>query len=251
MSNALENDLPKKEEKKVKMKKWPDDPSVPIHYYKLMSPLFDIINKGYSLVRKNINSFEYDGYNIGKNELELFPSPKQMFSEKFLEKENKRNIKLINIVLNVAFLLGVEQGRRSEHIEQKSTDLLIATLQKYRETNKDLRRKVDELAAALKAKEEHPNLSSEETSLFIKNELEKKRNSRIEEAKKELAEDKTKSLFSIKTQEKVSFSDLIVLYRSLSKENKTKHWEEILSNYGWTKEAWDERCSKKVNTITI
>src|SRR5271165_2751281 len=139
-----ETDKPKEKSKK-KMKKWSDDPSALVQYAKLITPLKDIINKGYKLIRNDIKSFDYEGYNIGKSDLQVFPSPKNQLQEKNLAKQNNRNVKLIDIILHITFLLGVEQGRRSERQEQKSTEVLINTIVQYKETNKNLRYQIDEL----------------------------------------------------------------------------------------------------------
>src|ERR1700733_3665623 len=161
--------------KKVKMKKWSDNPTAMVPYRSLIAPLKAVLDKGYRLLRKpEVKSFEYDGFNIGKNELAIFPSPKNQLSEKSLEKSTKANVNLIDIVLNIAFLLGMEQGRRAERREQVSTETLINTIETYRERNADLRLCIDELNATLAGKE--LQLSGQELEQYIQFHLHSSRN---------------------------------------------------------------------------
>jgi hypothetical protein len=234
-----------------KMKKWSDDPSALVQYSKLISPLKSIIDKGYRLIRNDVKSFEYDGFNIGKNELQLFQSPKTLFTEKHLEKENKRNIKLIDVVLHVVFLLGIEQGRRSEHRDQKPTELMLNTLEQYRETNKNLRYENDELRATIKIRENHPELSRQEQLLLIEKEVLTNRNKRIMELKTDLALDQTRSNCTMRIQERAKFKDLFELSKSLTVEDYKKHWLDILKEYGWTVDDWNNKCKKKNQKVLV
>jgi hypothetical protein len=242
-------ETPKK--KKKKMKKWSDDPSVLVQYIKLISPLKDVINKGYKLIRNDVKSFDYEGYNIGKQELEVFPSPKNQFTEKYLAKENNRNVKLIDIVLHIAFLLGVEQGRRSERKEQKSVETLINTIEQYRETNKNLRYQIDEIKATAKVKLQYPALPEQDLIPLIKKEITANRDKRIQELKKDLQLDPIRSSFAMKTQQRAKFNDLCDLARTFDKKTYDEHWLSVLKEYGWTLDEWNNKCKKKNKVIII
>jgi hypothetical protein len=244
------NEKPKEEPKpQKKMKKWSDDPSTLVPYSKLISPLKDIINKGYKLIRNDVKSFDYEGYNIGKNELQLFPSPKNQFTEKHLAK--LKNIKLMDVVLHITFLLGVEQGRRSERQEQKSTETLINTLEQYRETNKNLRYQIDELKAFIVVKDKNPTLSHEELMQLVKIEVDNNRPNRIAAIKTDLELDPTRSSFKIRTPQRAKFNDLMELSKTLNKSQYEEHWPNILKEYGWTIEQWDNKCKKKNQKVVI
>lgn len=236
---------------KKKMKKWSDDPSALVQYKRLIDPLKDIINKGYKLIRNDIKSFDYEGYNLGKQDLLTFPSPKNQFAEKHIEKFNKKNIKLIDIVLNITFLLGVEQGRRSERQEQKSTEALINTIEQYRETNKNLRYQIDELKATAKVKALYPTLHDRDLLPFIQKEIAANRDNRLQELKKDLKADPTRSSLTMKIPQRAKFNDLCDLARTFDKKTYDEHWLSVLKEYGWTLDEWNNKCKKKKNKVII
>lgn len=228
-----------------KMKKWSDDPSKLTPYSNLIHPLKNIILKGYKLMRNDIKSFEYDGYNIGKEELLTFHSPKNQLTEKFIAREDKRNVKLIDIVLHITFLLGVEQGRRAERREQKSTEALINTIDQYRETNKNLRYQIDELKATAKVKQDYPLISQQDLTRLVQEEVDKTRDKRIAALRADLQLDPTKSSFNVKVPPRAKFHDLVALSKTLSKADRKANWIGILKEYGWTSEEWYNKCKKK------
>jgi hypothetical protein len=243
---------PKKEEpKKSKMKAWPNNPAELLPYKDIANPLKDILNKGYRLFRKDeVKHFDYEGFNIGKQELQSQPSPRVRFSEKCLEYEKKLGHNLIDVVLNVMFLMGVEQGRRAERRDVKPIESLVETLEKYRETNKDLRIKIDELEVMQEVKEHYPNLKGSELQSRINAGVSARRVKRIEELKSELKLDTSKSSFQFKTPKRAKFRELESIARSLTKEKCTPgQWNQILEDRGWTFKEWKDKCKKKnVNT---
>jgi|ERR1019366_1296325 hypothetical protein len=230
-----------------KMKKWPNDPSRMVSYDQLISPLKSIITTGYRLFRRdNIKSFEYEGYNIGEKERTIHSSPKNRLNETSLQSAAKSGRTLIDVILNIVFLLGVEQGRRAEHIEHKSIESFCETLENYRNSNKDLRIKNDELEVYIEEKNLHPVLSDKELSPYIKNGIEKRRALRIEEYKKDLLLDKHLNKFKFKPQIKMKGKDLILFAASLNKELcSQQQWKELLAQRGWTLEEWQAICKKK------
>lgn len=235
------------EEKKKKMKKWPDNKSAVLPYEDLVKPLKELLDKGYRLFRKaEVKEFDYEGYNIGEQELNYNDSPRSRFTEKSLAEEDKRGNKLVDVVLNIVFLLGVEQGRRAERIDSKSVEVLMQTLETYREKNKDLRIRVDELELLAEIKESNPNLSPEEVEDLVSTGLDFRRIERIEKLKSELQLDPSKSVFQFNTPTKSKFKELVYLFNTLPAEDQLKNkWKEILNQHGWTYLEWKEKCKKK------
>lgn len=238
----------KKEEKKPrkKMKKWPDDEATLVDYRELVGPLKTIITQGYRLFRKDQKEFDYEGYNIGEHELNHFPPPKYRFTEQLLAFDDKRNVKLIDVVLNVLFLLGIEQGRRAERRDHKPMELVLKTMDKFREENKNLRLKIDELEVKIEVLQKNPELIGEALKQAIIDGVKQRRNARLFEAKKELGIDPVRSNFEFKTPKRVKFRELERLAKSLDKKTcSQEQWKELLKERGWTFDEWISRCKKK------
>lgn len=239
---------PKVEEpKKTKMKRWPENPAELLPYKDIAGPLKEILTKGYRLFRKDeVKAFEYEGFNIGKQELKSQPSPRVRFSQTCLEYEKKFGANLIDVVLNVMFLMGIEQGRRAERRDNKPIESLIETLERYRERNKDLRIKIDELEVMLELKEFAPNLTNEEFQSRVRAGVAARRAKRIEELKAELKLDASKSTFQFKTPVRAKFKELEAIAKTLTKEKcSEEQWIDILSQHGWTSKEWKDKCKKK------
>lgn len=234
----------KPEEKKSKMRGWPENPQALLPYNDIINPLKEVLNKGYRLMRKDeVKSFDYEGFTIGKHERRTHPSPAVRLSKDWLEYENKHGYKLIDVILNITFLMGVEQGRRAERRDSKPLETLLDTLETYREKNKDQRIKIDELETMLEFKGE--GLSEEEMKRKIEEALASKRSKRIEELKAELKLDTNKSTFQFKTNMKMRFKELESLARSICKSCTEEQWKRHLSDKGWTYKEWKDRCKKK------
>jgi hypothetical protein len=235
-----------------KMKKWPDDPAQLLSYNDIAIPIKDILRTGYRLFRRDeVKSFNYEGYNIGKQEFISIASPRLRLTEKFLEHEKKNGHNLIDVVLNIMFLMGVEQGRRAEKKNIKPTENLIKTLEVYRERNKDQRIRIDELEVMLEVKEKFPNITEEEFNIKVKDGTSARRMKRIEELKAELKLDATRSSFEFKTPVRAKFKELESLSKILTKDDCTEEqWKTILVERGWTYKQWKDKCKKKsIETI--
>lgn len=234
-----------------KLKQWPDNPLETVGYENLVSPLKAIIRDGYRLIRKEeAKSFEYDGYQIGKPEQKFCPPLNHRFSEKLLAYEDTKNRKLIDIVLNTMFLLGIEQGRRLERKVRLPMDVLLKTLDNYREMNKNLRLKVDELEVISELKQSMPGVSDEELKPAITKALNERRAARIEKAKEDLSLDPNKNKFTFKQSKKASFKALRKIQKSLSSCND-EQWKEILEERGWNFDEWEEQCKRKPIILAI
>ena len=241
VDNISKPEEPKQEGKKVKMKKWPDDGSV-VHYRNLIDPLKSILNSGYNFIRKKqANGFDYDGYNIGKEEQKIFANPKTRLKEDYLAKEAKVGRNLIDVVLNIVFLLGIEQGRRTERVNIKNIEELTDTLEMYRRTNKDLRIKVDTLEGTILLKD----LPDEIFESSLKDYVASKRLERIKKAKNDLLQDRNRTNFNPYLKSKAAFKDIAFKYLTLDEVFSKTSWEEYLLDKGWSYEEFVENCEKK------
>lgn len=239
----------KKEKNAKKMRKWPTNKSATVSYEALISPLKKILEDGYRLVRKDKSEFEYDGYNIGKQELRFFPPPNYRLSKKLLEHEKKANDRsLFDVVLHIVFLLGMEQGRRSSRPELPPINKLIEAMERYRRDNRRLRYKVDELDARMKLKLDLPDAPEDEFEAFLKSEVEGRKLQRFAEAKKDLGEDPLKSL-RIKPEGKLIFSELLKMAKVIKDECSKIQWKDILKDHGWNVNDWNTKC--KHNNVVV
>jgi hypothetical protein len=244
---------------KSKMKDWPKNPSTLVSYIELIDPLKKILTTAYRLYRKeDIKEFKYEGYNIGKQELTAFPSPEIRFQKNSIEYEDKRfGRKIIDIVLNISFLLGMEQGRRIANNDYNSSSAttkdLEKTLAKYREANKELRYKIDLLEVGNEIIAKTPNLSEKKYKSLLLEGIKKRQKDRIKHAKKELAIDKSKSSFSIKPLPTTDFKIMKDLASSIyrggndapeHRDCSLEAWKVILKNHGWTFVDWQDKCKK-------
>jgi len=92
---------------------WPDDGSL-VDFAKLIEPLVGVMKAGYFMRRRPIESLSYKGYNIGQRERATCLAPDDAFKKESLERAKEQGRDLLDVVLQVAFQLGVEQGRRHE-----------------------------------------------------------------------------------------------------------------------------------------
>lgn len=244
---AMKVRLNKVKDKKCKMKKWPNNTTELLPYSYIAGPIKEILNKGYRLIRKDeIKEFDYEGYDIGVNELQTNLSPSSRLTESHIKYEKKLGRNLIDIVLNIMFLMGVEQGRRAERRDSKPIEELLTTLEFYREKNKDQRILIDELELTLDLKEKEPSLPEDEFKKRIQSGIESRRIQRIEELKNELLLDTSRSSFQFNMPQHFKFRDLEKLAKTLTKETcSLDQWKQLLEKYGWKYKDWKDKCSKK------
>ena len=233
---------------KPKMRKWPSDGSL-VNYSDIISPLRNILNQGYKFIRKDQKEFTYEGYNIGKPELRHLPSPQKRFLKESLEYDNKRNKKLLDVVLHILFLLGIEQGRRTNKKESNELERIVKAFDYIREENKNLRLKVDELESELQVRISDPNISNEDLSKKISESIKEKRNLRLQKIKQEFSLDPIKTVFKIKDKEKTKFKKLEKIARNLNSKINSDQWKQILEEHSWTYEEWKSKCEQKKITI--
>jgi hypothetical protein len=241
--NAVVNTEPKSP---PKMKEWPEDPCAVLSYNNLIDPIKNVLKKAYRFIRhEEIKNFEYDGFNIGKADRRSCPSPQFRFSEKAVEFDNKRGTKVIDIALNIVFLFGVEQGRRLEKRSHRPVDAVKEALVSYRNSNKELRIKLDELEVMLDLKDSHPTASIEEFNGLLAKGIKSRRDERLSFLKEELAIDPVRSNFDPPDIVKLPFKSLTKLMDSLQNDCCTDRWKEILIDHGWTYVEWLAKCEKK------
>lgn len=99
------------------MKRWPRDETeyVPL-FDELITPLVEAIHHCYNLKRINKKiDFVYDGYELNFREGATSPQPDIALSAETLKRvEEDQGREAVEIILQIAFQLGVEQGRRLE-----------------------------------------------------------------------------------------------------------------------------------------
>lgn len=253
ISNSQEKenvDLPSKSKKsdKNKINQWPDDPSTLVDYDDIYKPLKDILEEGYKLTRKlGVNKFDYSGYDIGKIEKRLFPAIKDQLSEKFLAKEKEQNNKtLMDVVMRLMFLMGIEQGRRMSVQEYAPLKSMEKALSSYRDRNKKLRYNLDQCKAIIEILKLHPNIEKDELNKLISIEMEKTRKLRLEEIKNEIKIDPNINCFrTSKLKKKIKMSELLYLAHTLDQEIvKMSDWINILSEAGCSLSEWKNFCKK-------
>jgi hypothetical protein len=93
------------------LKKWPG--SGIVNYSELMDPVRKAFNTAYRLVRKKRGDIPYDGYELGKWDQATSPiDPVRLLSQEYQRMRSEQGEDLMDLTLNIAFRLGMEQGRR-------------------------------------------------------------------------------------------------------------------------------------------
>lgn len=96
------------------MRKWPSDPTAHVNYEELVTPVITTVRSGFELKRNEMKEFIYDGFEIGAHEQASCMNPDETFSKEGLEYHEERGRDLLDVAINVVFMLGVEQGRRMQ-----------------------------------------------------------------------------------------------------------------------------------------
>lgn len=232
--------------KSKKDKKWPDS-SILTAFSEIIEPLKSILEEGYTLKRKAQKTFEYFGYNYGKIESKFFPSAKDRLTESGLKNEKtKHNRNLIDVILHITYLLGIEQGRRAERKAARPINDIISAMEVHRRNNLLLRGKVDQLEIAADALKNNPTIPKEELDVIVKQGSASRRTERINAFRKELGIDPSKSSFTYTEKYKASFKELVNIANACSKEScSLKNWVYFLHINGWAFSEWDAKCKKK------
>jgi hypothetical protein len=94
------------------MKQWPEDKTEWVPAEDLLEPLRRSLFEAYTIKRTKEKSISYDGYNIAIQELAVSQSPEQNLTESAIDYHEERGRDILDIVLLIAYQLGIEQGRR-------------------------------------------------------------------------------------------------------------------------------------------
>jgi len=230
-----------------KIKKWPKNKTSGVFYYELINPLKKIINDGYKLTRIKKFDFDYEGFDIGLVEKQHLPPPDYYFTEKLLKLADERdNLKLIDVVLQMVFCLGMEAGRRdNRRREGKPVSALIEAFKSCQANNRKLRVALDRAKIENELRDEFPSLSKKQFDKVMEARLAKRRQARFEEAKAELGEDPLR-FFAIKTKKETGLKKMAEIVSSLDPDTATKEkYLELLKLHDWNVKEFIEGCGKK------
>jgi hypothetical protein len=105
------------------MKSWPKDPSEAASCAELLQPLQQATRFLYKLEPQNKGKqVPYEGFNLGERELvTCFPADQMLTPAYFREEHKQNDAEPIDVVLHLAFLLGMEQGRRTLRKRDRGT----------------------------------------------------------------------------------------------------------------------------------
>jgi hypothetical protein len=244
--HASPESIPGAATKKILLKHWPRNRFELVDYNELVEPIKRLLDAGYIFKRKLQKSFDYDGYEIGAPELQHCPSNKHRFSEASLAKEKERTDRnLIDVALNVMYLLGIENGRRAERRYEQPVNSLVETLSFYRETNRDLRLRNDELEAEIDVLRNNATASYAEVRSGIRERVREKAASRAEAFRLDLSCDASRNNYDAPSPRKRPFNELVSIGQNLSCSRED--WTLVLEKNGWTyDEFWNTAKKRKV-----
>ncbi len=97
------------------MKNWPKD-GKPVTLDTIVDPLLDALDHCYEMERRNEDQdVKYDGLDIGQQDKAIQPSPDERLTALSLKNEFKdQGRDAAQVILGLAAVLGIEQGRRLE-----------------------------------------------------------------------------------------------------------------------------------------
>lgn len=150
------------------MKNWPSDETLGVPFEDLIFPVKKIVLEGYRMERLPIKQFTYTGYNIGEPERLYYPSPVERFTTRWLTNDEKFKRTLLDNALQVAFQLGMEQGRRLDKYKRYNNDLLVDIIHARTRTIRRLQAQLSEYEETANFSCEVP-LESADDQLMIEN----------------------------------------------------------------------------------
>ncbi len=237
-----------KEPPKSKLKKWPKNRYSGVFYHELISPLKAVVDKGYRLIRQTtVQNFDYDGFNIGLPEQQHLPPPDYYFTEKFLKLADERdNLKLIDVVFQIVFCLGLEQGRRdNRRHEGKPVGALIDAYKACQANNRKLRLEIDRAKVENELRDEFPSLSKKQFARLMDARLSKRKKARFEEARAELGEDPLR-FFNLKAKKETGLKKMAEIVSSLDPATTPKEkYLELFKLHEWNVAEFIEAANKK------
>ena len=100
------------------MKEWPKEKTETLDYEALIKPVRAALMQAYKFTRSKLKSIPYDGYNFGGQTLCCIGTPEYELNKESIKYHKERGRDVLDIILMIAFNLGLENGRR---IEAKNT----------------------------------------------------------------------------------------------------------------------------------
>lgn len=130
--------LPKSGEELVSRVAWPEDESVPLEYSTLHSSIKTALQALYSMKRKPIKAGGFwEGPPFGSEEDAIEGKPNDMLSAFALFQSNLNLDQTpLDVVIRIALLLGIEQGRRLVRAQIKRNVKVISETQKRMNTRR-------------------------------------------------------------------------------------------------------------------
>ncbi len=112
----------------TKLKPWPTDPKETVAFDELMAPIQRTLKKliVWKLRPRSTRGAAYDGYDVGRKE-KLITSERR-FTPADIRYHEERGESVVDMALQKAFLLGVEQGRRQGRVENDGWLVVLETL---------------------------------------------------------------------------------------------------------------------------
>jgi len=95
----------------IRMKQWPKEITETAGYEDLIDPVRNAFDQLYTKRRKKAKSATYDGFPT--TEAHIVSQPSVRLSEESLEQEAFQGRDPLDVILNIAFNLGMEQGQRA------------------------------------------------------------------------------------------------------------------------------------------
>lgn len=91
-------------------KEWPKDQAQLLDFEEVITPVLEALTA--ALAQTESGDIDYRGYCFGPQAAATVPDPDYLLSKENQEKEQEAGRTPLNTVLRIAFLLGMEQGRR-------------------------------------------------------------------------------------------------------------------------------------------
>jgi hypothetical protein len=119
------------------MKEWPKDKTETVYYEELITPVKKVLLKAYKLTSRKLKNIPYDGFNFGSHSLVGLPPPNEQLEKDMIEYHKERGRNILDIILMIAFNLGLEQGRRLEAKNTKHFEFLYESYKSMYESARD------------------------------------------------------------------------------------------------------------------
>jgi len=96
------------------MLEWPSDNKPIESIEEVLKPIRRSLKRAYNLTRSKRKSIPYDGYTHGQQILAICPDPETALTKEDLKRSYANGKDVLDVILLIAFQLGIEQGKRLE-----------------------------------------------------------------------------------------------------------------------------------------